>query len=184
MRNYIILISLLILNVANADDYHQLRVQGDAILITQYHDILKSFSGNYRQIFFATPHEGKQERGSGKSENKIILNERYLEINSNLSFQNESVHKKIIIGFDGIKKKYTYNEFTGVETFSLTAEGVFSFDEKSIIFEGIYPHKILNENRFKIVFKFVDSNTFTNTLYEYEGGKEFKIIETFNYKLD
>jgi len=170
-------------NNLRADEYDELRQHSKAVMITHNHDIMKSFTGKYRQIFFFTPPEAKTMNGAGKSENNIILNERYLEINSDLMFGTDTLARKMLIGFDGMKQKYQLFQYTNIETFPLLAEGFFDDENKSLVFTGTYPYKEINSADFKIVFKYVSPDEFTYLFYEIENNKESKILEIRNYKL-
>lgn len=187
-QKMLILIALPVLfvtisNNLHAEDYGELRQNSKAVMITHNHDIMKSFTGKFRQIFFFTPPEAKAMNGAGKSENNIILNERYLEINSDLMFGTDTLARKMLIGFDGMKQKYQLFQYTNIETFPLIAEGVFDDENKSLVFTGTYPHKELNSADFKIVFKHISPDEFTYLFYEIENNKEAKILEIRNYKL-
>lgn len=186
MRKMIyILLFFIFFNVYSNDDYLDLRNQSEAVRITHFHDILKSFEGNFRQIYFFTPPESKAEKGSGKAENKIVLNERYLVINSTLDFHKEKVQKTTFIGYDNHSKNYILNEYSNFETFPLTAKGIFSSKDKSLIFEGQYPYSELNPNKFKIIFKYDSLNSYT--YYFYEANKNYKeelIMEIRNFKIN
>lgn len=166
-----------------SDDYDDLRQQSKAVTITYYHDILKSFEGTFRQIFFFTPPEAKPENGDGKSINKVILNERYLEINSELKFGKDIVSRKIIIGYDGMSEKYKLTQYSNLETYSLTADGVFDSESKSLIFTGKYPYAELNPASFSVVLQFDNPDEFSIIYYEIDNHISSKILEIKNYKL-
>jgi hypothetical protein len=184
MKIFGLIILFLVFSNALSDDYQELRNQSDAVLVTHNHDILKAFAGTYRQIYFFTPPEAKSEKGSGRAENKIIMDERYLEITSTLNFNKDKIQKKIIIGFDGISKKYQLTEYSNMETYPLTATGTYSYEQKSLVFEGRYPYSETNSNTFKMIFKYDSTDSFTYYFIENYKGKEEKILEIRNFKLD
>ncbi|MBX3044770.1 MAG: DUF1579 family protein [Candidatus Kapabacteria bacterium] len=190
MINKIIIFFILIFTITltaskdlKFDDYNDLRYAAKAIQTTHYHDILKAFSGNFRQIFFFTPDDAKSEKGTGSSINKIVLDERYLEINSFLVFGADTAKRKIIIGYDGVKEKYDLIQYSNIETYSIRANGKFVAEEKSLVFEGSYPYKEINPDDFKIILRYDDDNEFTFQHYEISNGNEIKILEIKNFKL-
>ncbi len=165
------------------NDYDDLRQLSKAVTITHQHDIIKSFEGNYRQIFFFTPPEARLEKGTGSSINKIILDERYLEINSVLKFGDEVISRKIIVGYDGMSEKYILTQYTNVETYPITAEGIFDASTKSLVFMGKYPYSQLNVASFSIVLQYDSPDEFTYIFYEIDNRMSSKILEIKNYKL-
>ncbi|MFA5512009.1 MAG: DUF1579 family protein [Candidatus Kapaibacterium sp.] len=179
----IIIVAMFLMNSLYSDDYKQLREQGKSVLLTHYHDILKSFAGSYRQIFFFTPPDARPENGSGSSVNTIILDERFLEINSKLKMGKDILQRKTVIGYDGIAEKYTLTQYSNYETFPMTATGKFDPDEKSIVFRGNYPYEALNAASFMIVLKYDNHEEFTYTFYEIEDEVESKILEIKNFKI-
>lgn len=166
-----------------SNDYDKLRFQSQAVTITHYHDILKSFSGKYRLIYFFTPPQAKHEKGSGSSTNSIILDERYLEMDSELKFGNDIISRKIIIGYDGILQKFQLTQYSNTETFPIEADGVYDADNKSLVFKGKYPHPEINSSDFEFVIKFDSPDEFTITFFEEDGKSKQKILEIKNYKL-
>lgn len=168
---------------SESDDYDDLRQMSKAVTITHQHDIIKSFEGNYRQIFFYTPPEARLEKGTGNSVNKIILDERYLEINSELNFGDEIVSRKIIIGYDGMSEKFILTQYTNLETYPITAEGRFDTETKSLVFIGKYQHSQLNSATFSIVIQYDNPDEFTYSFFEVENHVSSKILEIKNYKL-
>lgn len=184
---YILILSILTLvfqqDNLKSDDYDELRHHSKAVMLTHYHDILKSFEGKYRVIFFFTPPEARAAKGSGSSTNTIVLKERYLEMDSDLIFGSEVLGRKIIIGYDGMKGKYQLTQYTDLETYTLNAEGNYDDVNKKLIFEGSYPHPELNSNKFKIVFEYVNQDEFKYLFYEIEKAKETLVLDVRYIKL-
>jgi hypothetical protein len=167
-----------------SDDYLELRDQSKGVKVTHYHDILKSFQGDFRQIYFLTPPDSKQENGTGKSINSIILNERYLEFNSILEFGKDTIKNKWIIGYDGFKNKYFMSQYSNMENYPLNLEGYFDSENKSIVFEGNYPYKLINPAKIRAVLKFVSEGEFIYSYFEQIEDKEYKILEIRNFKIN
>jgi hypothetical protein len=144
------------------------------------HFYLRQFEGKWRQIYNIYDEGEIVDHGEGYSENKVILDGRYAELNSVIG--KDSLEVKHIIGYDTRDKAFTITIFSSEETYPIAAGGTFYNKNRVFVFKGQYYNDDLHQ--FEITYEFAEDEKFIYTYYDVTVDFKEKILEVTYIKLD
>lgn len=144
------------------------------------HQLLAKLEGNWvtKSKAWMAPDQPPEE-STGSSVNKMMYGGRFLRMEYTDTMEGKPVAGMVILGFDGITKKYICASLGSMSTAIFFYEGPDSPDGKTITQEGHYDDPVMGSMTYRAVTKIVDDNTFTFEMYGIDkGGKETKMLES------
>lgn len=150
------------------------------------HKLLKKMTGKWRTIFSSWDEHGEATYGKGSSENKMIMGERYIDMNLLLTIENITVGSRITVGFDRSDGKYILLGLDEMGNIPLIAKGDYIQNEKKIVFGGQMPD-MMNKGKIidqKIILTMENDRKISYETYFIKSGKDIKVSEILFIKID
>jgi hypothetical protein len=148
------------------------------------HELLKSMEGETNIAFKYYMDKDATADGAGTGKNTMIMGGRFLMMENTTSTMGMTVKGMTILGFDRRKNKYTMFEIDEMGTYSVSAEGDYNADTKTLTLNGSELDPVSKKSMdFKFVYDLSKPNEHKfSVIFIKPDGSEFKEVEVIATK--
>jgi len=164
----------------------------EAAELGEGHALLRSLAGEWEELLKLWPSPGAEAMiTEGRASAHMILDGRFLWLESNVSLPGQETGSVILMGFDGRSGEFTTLGMDASATYWVTGRGTYDQSVRTITMSGTdYQPIIGHVQEYDFVLRLVDESTFVWEVWfkdemHTRGGAPHKMVEiTFNRRGD